>query len=155
MKSMRFWNIIVSVIFSILGISFILLSSNFPVNLGTGDPGSGFWPSTLGLILIFLSILLLVESFISKSVKEKTITLSSQENKIVYIIMGASVLFCISTYYLGFIFSSFMFTYIFMSIFGITNRKEKLLTALSIVVLLYVVFTLMLKTSLPLPIFLR
>ena len=155
MKSMRFWNIIVSVIFSLLGILFIFLSRNFPVNLGTGDPGSGFWPSTLGLILVFLSILLLVESFVNKRVKEKKITLSSKEHKIVYIIMGFSVLFSVSTYFLGFIFSSFMFTYIFMSIFGVTSRKEKLLTPLSIIVLLYIVFTIMLHTTLPLPIFLR
>ena len=152
---MCWWNVGVSAVFTLLGISFILLSRNFPVDLGTGDPGSGFWPSMLGMILIFLSVLLLIESFFSRHIREKKIDLSSHEHKIVYIVMGVSVLFCISTYLLGFIFSSFMFTYIFMSIYGITNRKEKILTALGIVVLLYVVFTLMLNTALPLPIFLR
>ncbi|MGD8114462.1 MAG: tripartite tricarboxylate transporter TctB family protein, partial [Sphaerochaetaceae bacterium] len=103
MKSMCWWNVVVSAVFTLLGISFILLSRNFPVDLGTGDPGSGFWPSMLGMILIFLSVLLLIESFFSRHIREKKIDLSSHEHKIVYIVMGVSVLFCISTYLLGFI----------------------------------------------------
>ncbi len=155
MKTMRFWNMIVSAVFALLGISFILLSRNFPVDLGTGDPGSGFWPSTLGLILVFLAVLLVGESFFSKQVREKELVLLSEAQKKVYMVMGLAAVFCISTYLLGFVFSSFMFTYVLMSILGITNRKEKLITAFSIIVVIYIIFSVLLNTELPLPIFLR
>ena len=155
MKSMRFWNSIVSVLFSLFGAAIIILSRTFPGDIGTGDPGSGFWPTALGTLMIALSILLLVEGFIIPGIKEKVLCLMSDAHKKVYGVMGLSILFCISTYLLGFLISSFLFVYLSMSMLGIQSKKEKIVTALAINLAIYLLFTVALKTILPLPIFLR
>lgn len=155
MKSMRFWNMIVSALFSLFGGAIILLSQSFPKDVGTGDPGSGFWPISLGSLMIALSILLLIQGLASPNIKEKTLNLMSDANKKVYGVMGLSVLFCVFTYLLGFIVSAFLFVYLAMSLLGVQSRKEKIATSLIINVALYLLFTVALKTFLPLPIFLR
>ena len=155
MKSMSYWNIFVSAFFSVLGIMIIFLSKGFPVNPGTGDPGSGFWPVSLGIIMILLSVILFFQSLISKGIRGKVLSMATDAHKKVYVVMGLSVLFCICTYFLGFIVASFLFIYLLMSVLGVSCIKEKTLTALLIIAALYLIFTVILKTTLPLPVFLR
>ena len=155
MKPMSFWNSIVAVFFAAIGVVMIALSRQFPIDFGTGDPGSGFWPVALGTIMIALSVLLFLQSLISPAVKSKMVNLASVPNYKVYMVMGLSVLFCVLVYLAGFLAAALIFIYLVSGIIGDAGHKERILTALIIVAALYIIFTLILKTSLPLPIFLR
>jgi uncharacterized membrane protein len=156
MKSMRYWNYWISGFFIVFGFVLILLSRTFPIQMGTGDPGSGFWPTVLGFIIIVLSTVLLIVSRFGKSEKLSIlINLSSESHSHTYAIIGMSILFCVLLYFAGFVVSLFVFCYTSMFFLGVKSRKEKILTSLIIVGSIYIIFGIILKTPLPLPIFLR
>ncbi len=152
---MSFWNSIVAVFFTAIGVVMIALSRQFPIDFGAGDPGSGFWPVALGTIMIALSVLLVIQSLLSPTVKSKMVNLASEPHFKVYMVMGLSVLFCVLVYLAGFLAAALIFIYLVTGVLGDAGHKERILTALIIVAALYIIFTLVLKTSLPLPIFLR
>ena len=155
MKSMFFWNLIVSALFSFLGAAIIFLSQSFVSNPGNGDPGSGVWPISLGIIMISLSVLLIIQGVVSRDIRGKVVSLMTEAHRTVYVVMGLSVLFCLFTYLLGFIASAFIFIYLLMNVLGVKSQKEKLITAGLIIFSLYLIFGVILKTSLPVPIFMR
>lgn len=156
MKTMKQWNFVIAFIAAILGIVMVTISKQFPIVLGEGDPGSGFWPTILGYLLILLAILLILTNMFGKSEnKAKEIILSTPANKQVYIFMIAIVAYCILLYFLGFFIASFFFIPCAMYLMGVRDKKMMLLTSTITLVSIYIIFQVILEITLPLPLFLR
>ncbi len=156
MKTMKSWNFFVSAIFILLGVAVIALSREFPIEMGKGDPGSGFWPTVLGLIMIGLGFLLVIISATSKSDKLMAdLRMLSDGAKRVYWMIGLTVLFGVLMYLGGLLVALFVFVYLSMGVMDVKSKKERLLFSLILVVSVYLIFQVLLKSPLPPPIFMR
>lgn len=156
MTNMKKWNYIVSLVMALIGGFVILMSLQYPVTLGMGDPGAGFWPIALGAVLILLSIFLTVANTVNgEKEKKKEFTISLPANVRVYWFMGLITLFCIVMNLIGFLASVLLFIPVSMYLLGVRNVKEMVLTSVISTTAIYVVFSLLLKTSLPMPFFMR
>ena len=156
MRTMRQWNFVVAVAFAALGVTAILLAREFPIRMGTGDPGSGFWPTVLGGMAVALSVLLAVVSCFGTSERlDRDLRLESGAGAMVFSLIGFAVAFLLLLYVAGILVALFLFVYATMTMIGGSSRKERLLTAFIIVAAIHVVFGMVLKTPLPEPIFWR
>lgn len=156
MGNMKKCNYVISSIAGTIGIIIILLASKFPIKLGKGDPGAGFWPTILGAILILLAVILVIMTTKNKNKEEeKKVILNLPANKRVYITMFIIIGFCVLLYFLGFHIAVLCFIPAFMTLMQVKSKKTILLTTILTVVAIHIVFSICLKTPLPEPIFLR
>ena len=155
MTNMKKWNYVVAAFMAALGALVIAFSSKFPIKLGTGDPGAGFWPTLLGVILIALSVLLAVSTLRNKAREEgKSFALTLPGNLLVYQFMALTVGFCAAMYFLGLLIAAFIFLPIAMYMLG-ARGKIVFIIDIIFVVMLYVVFVRILHTPLPEPFWLH
>lgn len=156
MTNMKKWNYVIAAVMAILGAAVAVLSLRFPLELGSGDPGPGFWPAILGGLLIFLSVLLAVMTGKNREKEtKKEFALSTPANKSVYVFMVLIVGFCAVMYFLGFLAACLFFLPVAMRLLGVTDKKMLILADVATVAAIYIVFVLLLKTPLPEPIFMR
>lgn len=154
MDTMKEWNNIISIITALIGAGIITLANKFPIKFG-GDPGAGFWPCMLGVLLVICAIMLFISNIIHKDKEEKkSVVLNSAANKCVYSMMGIIVIFCVGLYVLGFYISTLIFIPTVMYLLDVRDKKIMAMTSVITVVAIYVVFGMLLKTQLPSPIFL-
>lgn len=155
MNTMRKWNNVVSVITAVMGAFIITLAKKFPIK-SEGDPGAGFWPLTLGTLLVICAIVLFISNIIHKDKEErKSVILGSEANKCVYSIMGIIVIFCIALYVLGFYISTLIFIPTVMYLLDTRDKKLMVITSITTVAAIYIIFGVLLKTQLPNPIFIN
>ena len=155
MTNMRKWNNVIAVIVAALGVAVIALSAKFPIELGVGDPGAGFWPTLLGAILVLTAITLFINNIRHKEQEEaKTFALTLPANRLVYIFMGLTVLFCVAMYFLGLLIAALLFIPVAMYLLGARGKMVFIIDVV-FVVALYVVFMRLLHTPLPMPIWMR
>ena len=154
MTNMRKWNFVIAAVMAALGAAVIGLSAKFPIELGVGDPGAGFWPTVLGAILILTAVLLLFVNLRHREREEKkTFALALPANFLVYKFMGLTVAFCVAMYVLGLLIAALLFIPVAMYLLG-ARGKMILIIDVVFVVALYVVFVRLLHTPLPQPIWL-
>ena len=93
MGNMKKANYIISVIMLWVGVGVVALASSLKIKIGEGDPGAGFWPMMLGILIIVFSVCLLISTIKNKEKLEaKTFTISTPANIRVYILFGIIVL---------------------------------------------------------------
>lgn len=156
MDTMKKWNFAISGISAALGAAIIALASKFPIKLGAGDPGAGFWPTILGSILIFLGVILCFKTATNGAKDaEKKVVLNLPANKRVYIAMGIIIIFCAILYFLGFYIGVLFFIPCTMYLMEEHNVKKIAFTTIITLAAIYIVFGVLLKTPLPAPLFLR
>ena len=110
MGNMKKANYIISVIMLWVGVGVVALASSLKIKIGEGDPGAGFWPMMLGILIIVFSVCLLISTIKNKEKLEaKTFTISTPANIRVYILFGIIVLFCVLLYFLGFYIGALLF----------------------------------------------
>lgn len=155
MTNMKKWNNVISIVIAALGVAVIALSSKFPIELGQGDPGAGFWPTIMGAILVLLAVLLLINNIRGKEKEEaKTFALTTPANILVYKFMGLTVVFCVLMYVVGLLAAAFLFVPVAMYMLGARGKMVFIIDVV-FVLALYVVFMRLLHTPLPLPIWMR
>lgn len=156
MDNMKKCNYVISGVAGAIGIVIILLASKFPIKLGKGDPGAGFWPAILGAILILLAVILVMMTIKNKKKEEeKRVVLNLPANKRVYATMLLIVVFCALLYFLGFHIAVLCFIPSFMTLMQVKSKKTIIVTTIFTVVAIHIIFSICLKTPLPEPIFLR
>lgn len=154
MDTMKKWNNIISIITALIGIVIITLANKFPIKF-EGDPGAGFWPRMLGVLLVICAIVLFISNIIHKDKEEKkSVVLNSDANKCVYSMMGVIVIFCVGLYVLGFYISTLIFIPTVMYLLDVRDKKLMAMTSVITVIAIYIIFGMLLKTQLPSPIFL-
>lgn len=156
MGNMKKANYLISVVMLCMGIGIIALASSLKIEIGEGDPGAGFWPLLLGILIIIFSVLMLITTVKNKKkLEEKTFTVSTPANIRVYILCGVIILFCIALYFLGFYIGVVLFIPTVMYLLEVRNVKKIALTTMITLVAVYVIFSVLLHIALPAPIFLR
>ena len=76
MGNMKKANYIISVIMLWVGVGVVALASSLKIKIGEGDPGAGFWPMMLGILIIVFSVCLLISTIKNKEklkIREKTV----------------------------------------------------------------------------------
>ena len=149
MGNMKKANYIISVIMLLVGVGVVALASSLKIKIGEGDPGAGFWPMMLGILIIVFSVCLLISTIKNKEKLEaKTFTISTPANIRVYILFGIIVLFCVVLYFLGFYIGALLFM-------EVRSVKKIALTTIITLAAVYILFGMLLNISLPAPIFMR
>jgi len=153
---MKKWNYVISALIAVLGVVVLILSSKFPAEPGTGDPGAGFWPSALGGLLAGLAVVLAISNTVKeKKEAAKEFALTLEGNKRVYMFMAATVVYCVILYFLGFIIATLLFIPSAMYMLDMRDKKAIMVVDIVVVAAIFVIFRLLLKTPLPNPIFMR
>ncbi len=156
MKSIRIWNRVVAAVSAVIGIAIIAKASTLKMFLSSGDPGPGFWPLVIGSIVVLCSVVLVVDSMISKNEKlEKVLSFWSPAHARVYKMMTITVLFFAVMYVLGFYIAMIIFMPMAMKLMGTESDKLVVIITACSVVVIFVAFQIGLKTILPAPIFWR
>ena len=156
MNNMAVCNYIVGVLGAVIGGLIMQAAAAFPLEFTENGPGPGFWPFALGAVLGAVSVLLLLYTFINKTdLHGVKVQLSSTGNKRVYLMMGFVVLFCVLISILGFYPAAALMIPAVMRLMDYRNIKVIALTTVLTLVFIYLVFGMLLHTTMPQSIFLE
>lgn len=149
--------ILSGLVFIAFSIVLFIETQNFPLPNGR-DIGSAYWPRILIFLLIAFSVILIIQAFVSKSPEDNSP--DDERKKVNYKpLLGifSIVLFVVFFEILGFVISIFIF-YILSNL--ILREKMNLKTfgfvvvqAISLMIIIYLLFVQLLSVSLPLGIF--
>lgn len=140
-------NRIISILFILLSIYVYYEALSFPK--GVASHGPDFMPRLVATILLVLSGMLFISTFLKKDIKY----LEKVNTKGLLFHIGFMVLFAIVLNSVGVLISVPIFLFAYFKIYGdISNRKNAILS-ISITVVMYILFVLVLKIPLPNPLF--
>lgn len=156
MNNMAVCNYIVGVLGAIIGGLIMQASAQFPLEFTENGPGPGFWPLSLGAVLCAVAVFLLIYTFWNRSdLAAEDVALTGVGNKRVYVMMGLVVLFCVLINLLGFYPASSLLIIAIMRLMDYRNIKVIVLTTVLTLVFIYLVFGMLLHTTMPQSIFLE
>lgn len=135
----------------IIGISlyFFHLAGQLPVIKGFQQMGDSFWPKLVLLVIIVLSAILFLKSFIKRErfIRKDESKISARAS-LAAVMMGL-VMYIISISYLGFLFSTFLFLIFFSYIMGDRKLSGMVLFSLGMTAIIYLIFGLLIYSALP------
>lgn len=156
MNNMAVCNYIVSVMGTLIGGSIMLAASEFPLEFTQHGPGPGFWPFSLGFLMLVAAVVLLGYTFLHKvELSQRHVALNTEANKRVYIMMGLVVAFCVLINLLGFYLAAACLIPAVMRLMDYNNKKYIALTTIGTIIFIYLVFGMLLHTNMPDSIFLE
>lgn len=159
------YNIAASLVFGLLSIHVIRASATFPSS-GTSAIGSGYWPSLLGWMLLFLAVGLLLETLVRRVIAKRRarggalgegrapFAFASKGMRCVYYLCGAFIVFSVILYYANFIVASLFFIPACMRVLGEKRLPMLLAVTAGVPVCVYVIFEKVLGIPLPTGVFL-
>ena len=154
MNNMAVCNYIVGVLGAVIGCLIMQAASAFPLAFTENGPGPGFWPFSLGAVLYSVAVFLLLYTFWNRTeLAGEQVALTSVGNKRVYLMMGLVVLFCVLINLLGFYPASALLIIAIMRLMDYRNIKVIALTTVLTLVFIYLVFGMLLHTTMPQSIF--
>lgn len=139
---MKKGNIIIASIFSVFAIFVIYLSLQLPA-ANNGVPGPGTWPILISLIMLGSSITIIINAFRNKT--NENLVLNSNNHIRVYLTMLILVIYLVSMYYIGFCVTSVLMLYSLITWFGNHKLFIRIISSISVVTIVYLVFTQILK----------
>ena len=156
MNNMAVCNYIVGVLGAVIGWLIMQASAQFPLEFTENGPGPGFWPFSLGAVLCAVAVFLLLYTFWNKiDLAGEQVALTSVGNKRVYVMMGVVVLFCVLINLLGFYPAAALLIVAIMRLMDYRNNKVIALTMVLTLAFIYLVFGVLLHTTMPQSIFLE
>ncbi|MCM3585963.1 tripartite tricarboxylate transporter TctB family protein [Mesobacillus maritimus] len=124
-----------------------------------GLVGPGTWPAALMILMLVLSIVLLVKTFLKKGVQVKTANeeaedLANEDDQLVYpkrffYLLGALIIYTLLLDYVGFIVDTLVFIFVLSLIFGVKHWSRGLLTGILATAGAVVLFPILLNTPFP------
>lgn len=141
---MKKGNIIIASIFAVLAFFIIFMARMLPVATD-GVPGPGFWPILIAIIMLLSSISVIIQTIKTKSQNEKQIVFLSKDTIRVYITMGGLILYLILMGTLGFLTSTLIMTFCFITWFGSYKIYINLILSIAISGIIYAIFKFILK----------
>ncbi|MGB9700996.1 MAG: tripartite tricarboxylate transporter TctB family protein [Thermodesulfobacteriota bacterium] len=128
---------------------FYYLAGQLPVIKGFQKMGDSFWPRLILVIVMVLSAILFLRSFLKREqVTPKVISPTSAKGSLAAV-MIVSVFYIISISYLGFLFSTFLFLMIFSYIMGDRKLSGIFIFSLAMTAIIYLIFGLLIYSALP------
>ncbi len=150
MNNMTVCNYIVGLAGAVIGGLIMQAAAEFPLNFTENGPGPGFWPFSLGGALLLAAVCLLLYTFAnSADLSGQRVNLTTAANKRVYMMMGLVVLFCLLMILLVVYPAAALELAAVMRLMDYRNNRIIVLTAALTLVFIYLVFGLLLHTSMP------
>ncbi|WP_372714438.1 tripartite tricarboxylate transporter TctB family protein [Ilyobacter sp.] len=143
-------NIAIGIIF-ILFSTFIIVKSNSFTHTLIADKGLGasFFPISLSVITIILSVSLIFSSIKDKSLSENISEVFNSDMKKSLMGMGLIVLYVICMTVIGYLVSTVVFCYIFLHLFKVKKMLTKVLIAVIFSSAVYFIFSNLFLINLP------
>ena len=156
MQSMLMCNYVVGALGVLIGGLIMQASSTFPMAFTENGPGPGFWPFSLGAGMFAAAVLLLLYNVMDKAeMAQQEVTLNTPANKRVYVLMGMLLVFCGLIELLGFYAAGMILIPCIMKLMEFHDKKIIVAATVGTLAFIYVVFTMVLGTSMPQSMFLR
>ena len=156
MVSMKLCNFVVFVMGAAVGGAIMGASAGFPMEITDQGPGPGFWPFLLGLALTVAALVLAVYTLCHRQeLTEEKVTLGTEANRQVYVVMALIVCFCGLIHLIGFYAAAVVLVPCIMYRLECRDKKLMLFTAVGVTLFIYLVFGQLLHTSLPSSVFLE
>ncbi|MDD3339415.1 MAG: tripartite tricarboxylate transporter TctB family protein [Lachnospiraceae bacterium] len=154
MISMKKCNYVISAVAAILGATILFFAFRLGIGFkAKGGIESGTWPGIMGGLLVFTAIILLIMTLSNKQkYEEMQVALKLPGNKLVYVMMGVFVAYCALLTVLGLYLSALVLIPAIMFLLGERNKKKMVIVTACTIVAVYVIFSLVLGTKLPQPI---
>lgn len=154
MNNMAVCNYIVGSVGIIIGGMIMKASAEFPLAFTENGPGPGFWPFSLGIVLLLMAAFLLLYTFFYKTdLSSEYVALTTAANKRVYLMMGLITGYCILLSLLGFYLASAILIAAIMYLMDYSNNKVIAITVVFTLVFIYLIFGQLLHTQMPSSIF--
>lgn len=154
MNNMATCNYIVGTVGAVIASLIMQASAAFPIKFTENGPGPGFWPFSLGSCLLLVAITLLIYTFVNRTkLTEEYVVLTTEANKRVYSMMSVIVAYCVLINLLGFYPASAIMIAIVMRLMDCHSNKLIAVTVFSTLLFIYLVFSIVLNTTLPQSIF--
>ncbi len=152
---MRKYNMGLSFVFALVGGATIYFSKGLKTmeeGLGAGD-----WPRFLGIILVFLSAVMLIQAIIQMRKKpdsaegdpEPPIRFRSIGMKRVYMVIAILIVFCLVLKWVGFYIACAFLLPLIMAVIGERRPLVLIVVTGGVILAIYIIFGLLLHTSLP------
>ena len=145
-------NIVAGSILIGLSIFFFYLTTQFPIVKGYQQMGDAFWPRTVLFVLIGLSVILIVQTFLKGGKKEsakKTFLKEVPDRPALFKTMGIMIVYILCIPYLGFLVSTFLALIVFSYLMGDRKASRMMYFSLGMTVATYLIFALLIYTALP------
>ncbi len=154
MTNMKKCNYVISIIAAVLGLFILFASSGLGIGFKQkGGIEAGTWPAIMGAVLVTAAIILLLMTLMNrKKYEEMGVVLGLPANKRVYLIMGVFVVYCVILRLLGLYLSILVLIPTIMFVLGERNKKKMAIVTIGTGLGIFLIFGLLLGTSLPQPI---
>ena len=146
---MKHKNLIAGIFWICLGILLSIWSTSYHIG-GITQPGPGFLPLILGILIVLFSIVILAQGWKADAAKEKAVSFSLPAGwkKIAYVILV--MLFTTFAFEpLGYLITVFLLIALLMLGKGLRSLRKAILTALLTALGVYLVFILLLEQPFP------
>ena len=139
---MRKGKLVLASVFITLSLFIIAFALELPASR-KGVPGPGTWPILISLIMLSSAIIVAVKSF--KDRDQKPLGLAGNHQIRVYISMISLVIYLIAMIFIGFVVSTFLMLYGFITWFSSYKWYFRVMSAFAITAVIYCVFHYVLK----------
>ena len=147
-------NYFISVICFSIGIIFFAVSRDYvSASIDSGYTSAATWPTILSVAMVGLAVLLFLSTLFSKDDSQNLFSLKNREFAAVLLMMLALVIYYISFRYLGCIITNAIFLPILLICFGERRWKFIVMYDIGVLVAIYVLFQIVLKSNLAPPFF--
>ncbi len=154
MKNMANYNFLERALETLLALTIMHASAQFPLEFTQNGPGAGFWPFALGLALLVCAVVLFLYTMMNRAqLAEQIVELGKPGNKRVYIMMVLAVLYCALLTVIGFYPASAALIVAIMHLMDYKKPKGIALTTFGTLVFIYLVFGMLLRTQMPMGMF--
>lgn len=145
----RRFDFIASLCFLFIGIFFVFASGQLSSNVIGGSVTPATFPKAFGILLVFLSVLLMFETFKKKVVASVAKDEEQAYYRRFFIILAAMVVYLLLIYPIGFIASTFLFLVVAFQAMERGNLLKSILIAAGFSLVVYFVFIKLLEASVP------
>ncbi len=156
MPSLMTCNLVVALLVSVAGGAITYTCIGYGISLGMFGPGAGFWPFILGCGLLVFALFILVDTVKHQDEYAKRhIVLTAPGNLRAYQMMGIVTVYTVLVFVIGFYAATFLFLLAAMRFLGAPRLSVMLSFALAFLGLIFLIFSLLLRIPLPLPLFME
>lgn len=140
-------NIAVGIIFILFSL-FIFIQSFLFTQISTGL-GPEFFPRIISVIIFALSILLIITSLKNASLSSSFKDIFNEKIHLPLLSMALIILYGFCLFYVGYLFSTMAFCFLFLHLFNIRNMKLKLSISILFPLFLFFIFKKLFLINLP------
>lgn len=142
------YDLISGLFWLLCSVSIIIGSLRLPIGI-VANPGPGFVPLVVGILLGIISLAILIDSFIQGASERRVFLLDKKQWPKIVITVLLMLIYTIAMAYLGFLLSTLLLMSFLFKAIGSMSRKASLIGAILTSAFFYLVFKMWLKVQFP------